>query len=137
MQYQGGKWRMRKDISNILKMFYNDTPDKFTQYIEPFVGGASVLSEVCKWFPKNIIASDYNEDLIIMWLALKDGWMPPDNYKVDQEYYYSLFDKESSPLRTFILFSCSFGGGWKNTIARANKGFLDPHLYYNREWIVS
>jgi site-specific DNA-adenine methylase len=52
MQYQGGKWRMRKDISNILKMFYNDTPDKFTQYIEPFVGGASVLSEVCKWFPK-------------------------------------------------------------------------------------
>lgn len=96
------------------------------------MGGASVLNEVCKWFPKNIIASDYNEDLIIMWQALKDGWMPPDNYKVDQNYYYSLFDKERSPLRTFILFSCSFGGGWKNTIARANKGFLDPHLYYNR-----
>lgn len=102
---------MRKEISKILQDFYSEKSEKFNLYLEPFIGGGSVFSEVAKWFPKEMVGSDYNEDLIIMWQALKDGWMPPEKYEINEEFYYGLFDQESSPLRTFILFACSFGGG--------------------------
>jgi len=115
MQYQGGKWNLRKDISKIIELFNYSHIDG---YIEPFVGGGSVLSEICKWFPKPIFASDFNYDLILFWQAIMSGWLPPEKFELDETIYYNMFDAPPSPMKTFILFGCSFGGGWKNTFAR-------------------
>lgn len=90
MQYQGGKWKLRKDISNILrkiKELDNKHYNKLKGYIEPFVGGGAVLVESMDWFPNywELNASDFNEDLIILWKSLLNGWHPPGY--VDDELY--------------------------------------------------
>lgn len=76
MQYMGGKWRLRKRIAEVLHQFPNE------RYLEPFVGGASVLSAVS--FTERT-ASDAHAALISMYLALQNGWQPPTELS-EQEF---------------------------------------------------
>ena len=125
MQYQGGKWKLRKDISNILKELYEfdkENDNKLKGYIEPFVGGGAVLVESMNWFPENwnINASDLNDDLIILWKKLQNGWIPPDNVTEDLYEEMKQFDNEGgkSALKTFVLLLCSFSRKWRGGLAR-------------------
>lgn len=129
MQYQGGKWKLRKDISNILKQIYEydlEKDNKLKGYIEPFVGGGAVLVKSMNWFPENwkINASDFNENLIILWKELLNGWEPPEY--VDDELYEKMKEQDNnghkSALKTFVLLLCSFSRKWRGGLARDKTG---------------
>jgi DNA adenine methylase len=113
MQYLGGKSKIRKQISCFLESV------RFgKEYFEPFVGGAWVLQEMSGYR----IASDSNEALIAMYVALQDGWLPPEN--VSEELYAEYKAKQdcADPLTAFIGIGCSFGGKWFAGYAR-QKGY--------------
>lgn len=105
MRYLGGKTRLAKDIMGAITA----NVDKNKRYIEPFVGGGSVLAEAAKYFT-DVHAGDLSEDLILLWKALQTGWEPPAD--MTQVEYESLRHAEPSALRGFAGFPCSFSGKW-------------------------
>jgi len=113
MHYLGGKYRLRKEIASILNAVRKDNQI----YWEPFVGSAWVTTEVAKG---PVFCSDANEYLIIMWNALLDGWIPPDNIGEDQYYYIKENPNESPALTAFAGFGCSWSGKWFGGYARDN-----------------
>ena len=70
MQYMGGK----EKIANQIVEFMQPEIDKRGIYVEPFVGGASVISRVSASVR---IGADIHEALINMYKALSNGWIPP------------------------------------------------------------
>lgn len=111
MRYLGGKSRLAKPIWEAMKPYIEDQ----TVYIEPFVGGAASLAIKAPNF-KEAFAGDINEDMILFYQALKDGWLPPR--EVSEEEYATLRNAEPSALRAFVAISCSFGGKWFGGYAR-------------------
>jgi DNA adenine methylase len=109
MQYHGGKARQAKRIGAYLKTLGNG------RYYEPFVGGGSVLAQVAEHF-NEVYASDIHPDLILMYQALQQGWVPPT--EVSEAEYQRLRYAEPSALRGFVGFACSFGGKWFGGYAR-------------------
>jgi DNA adenine methylase len=109
MQYHGGKARQAKQIGAYLKTLGNG------RYYEPFVGGGSVLAQVAEHFSE-AYASDIHPDLILMYQALQQGWVPPK--EVSEAEYQRLRYAEPSALRGFVGFACSFGGKWFHGYAR-------------------
>lgn len=81
--YQGGKKRLGKQIYNIIL----DVEYKLTNgsggkmpYFEPFIGMAGVMCHFASSQQERpLIACDINSDLICMWQAIQDGWIPPIN----------------------------------------------------------
>jgi len=120
MHYLGGKARINRWIVDTL--YDVATPD-LTGYLEPFVGGGWVITEVCKrtwpggW---TFDVGDAQPDLIMLWQALQQGWQPPAC--VMQELYDGLRHSPPSPLRAFVGFGCSFSGKWWGGYARNNTG---------------
>lgn len=114
MRYLGGKTRLAKHIAEAI---LNDTDSRQT-YIEPMVGGGSVLCAMAPHF-ENAFAGDIHEDLILLYQALQEGWVPPT--EVSEELYRDLKHAEPSALRGFVGFGCSFGGKWFG--GRATGGF--------------
>lgn len=105
MRYIGGKSRIAKDLSPIIL----STKPEFV--VEPFCGALNVSVQLVKDDPHvTVIASDAHTDLIQMWQAIKDGWVPPEN--LTREEYEQLREDASSPLRTFAGYGCSFSGKW-------------------------
>src|SRR5690606_11576362 len=104
MRYQGGKVQLSKHIVPILEA--NRKPNQI--YLEPFVGGASVVSQVSG----TRIASDINSDVIAMWRAVQIGWNPPATV-TEEEYENAKTDESIDPhLRAFIAVACSWVGKW-------------------------
>lgn len=116
MQFQGGKSRMAKTIAG----YINALPAHV--YMEPFIGGASVMAEVTIEYR---YGSDVDEDLIKMWHAVTRGlWTPPRN--VTPEQYKAARNAEPSPYRTFVGYGCSWGGKWFGGYARGEgRNFAD------------
>jgi len=113
MRYMGGKFKIRKEISGILKMLR--APGQV--YLEPFVGGAWVLQEM----DGARIAADKNTALITMYKALQLGWVPPDT--ITESEYMSIKNGPRDPydpLTAFCGFGCSFAGKWFGGYARGN-----------------
>ena len=79
------------------------------------MGGGAVTQHLAQKF-KRVYASDAHEDLMLMWQAVQDGWVPPSN--VSLEEYQALRDAEPSALRGFVGFGGSFGGKWFGGYAR-------------------
>jgi len=103
MRYIGGKTRLGKQISGILKSYRKEEQE----YIEPFIGSCGVFQHMDN--PK--LGSDLDEDIISFLIALKEGWIPPKN--VSEEIYNQIKNNEitcSPPLRGFVAYGCSFGG---------------------------
>jgi DNA adenine methylase len=122
MKYLGGKFRTQKPISSVLNAYI--TENHIETYYEPFCGSC--------WITKNIqcrnrYASDIHPDLILMWKALQEGWMPPA--QVSEEEYAELKHAPSSALRGFVGFACSFGGKWFGGYARNNRGNKNTREY--------
>jgi len=118
MQYLGGKSRIAKQIASYLRSVRQ--PGQL--YVEPFVGGASVLALMEN--PRQ--ASDVCEDLILLYQALQTGWMPPES--VTEEEYRALRDAPPSALRGFVGFACSFAGKWFGGYARARTHYRNYAL---------
>jgi len=115
MRYFGGKQRIAHRLAAVL------TPLAIQRgnYVEPFVGGAAVISHVSA--PVRI-ASDSNLALITMWSALAAGWSPPED--VSEATYASIKTAADpkDPLTAFIGFGVSFAGKWFGGYARGGAG---------------
>ena len=119
MRYLGGKSKLAKPIATTI---YN-TCDCTDVYIEPFVGGGSILCELAPMFGE-CLACDNQQDLILLWQALKDGWIPPS--VLSQAQYDELKQSLPSALRGFAGFPCSFGGKWFGGLAKGGFAKGEP-----------
>jgi len=113
MRYLGGKKNLAKQIGAVIR----NTADRLAKrtYLEPFVGGGSVLADVCQSFDV-CLAGDTSVDLILLWQALLQGWQPPSS--MSEVEYQELRKTEPSAMRGFAGFPCSFGGKWFGGLAR-------------------
>lgn len=112
MQYLGSKRKIAKDILKIVLEGRTDEP-----YVEPFCGGCNSLALVTgeRW------ANDSHRELIAMWKALQEGWIPPSN--ISKEEYYEIKMNQYPPeLAGFVGFMCSFGAKWWGGYAANKKG---------------
>lgn len=75
----------------LVKVLKKEAPLKFSRYIEPFVGGGSLLFEL---LPKRAIINDLNEELINAYLVVKNNVEELieslKKHKNDREYYYKI-----------------------------------------------
>lgn len=111
MRYLGGKVRQAPWIRDEVMRLRGGR----SVYVEPFVGGGSVLAAVAPYFD-TARAYDVVPDLIMLWKAIQRGWVPPDS--VTPELYESLRRAEPSALRGWAAYGCSFGGKWFAGYAR-------------------
>jgi len=111
MQYLGGKHRIAKELCG----FINPLLSRFEYYIEPFVGGANIVSKIKH--PKRI-AMDANAALITLYQALQNGWEPPDTLSEVEYAELKANQASQNPLTAFAGFGCSFGGKWFGGYAR-------------------
>ena len=93
--YLGGKSRLAKRIGAAIL----ENTNQRCQYIEPMIGGGSVFFELAPHFQKSF-GGDIQEDLILMYQALADGWVPPDT--VTEDEWRELRDSEPSALRAVL-----------------------------------
>lgn len=111
MQYFGGKQRIAKEIVEFLENNRNNKP-----YYEPFVGGASILSSM----KGKRFASDINEYLIELYVALQNGWIPPDHIS-EIEYDFIKKNKDNNKALTgFVGIGCSYSGKWFGGLSKNN-----------------
>lgn len=101
MQYLGGKSRIAKDIAAQIRPFLRGRP-----VWDPFCGGLSISAEF-----GGGLASDICEPLINLYLAVQNGWMPPERVTVE-EYSAAKTLPDTDPRKAFCGFGCSFGGKW-------------------------
>jgi len=94
-----------------------------TTYLEPFLGSAATFVKIAPHFTTSI-GTDIHPDLILMWQALCNGWIPPDT--ISREEYQALKKAEPSALRGMVGFGSSFRGKWF--------GGYDPMDRVNGTW---
>lgn len=114
MRYFGGKFRIAKQVSDII----NNTP--YAKYWEPFCGACWVSQHVRKEIR---LISDVNPYLISLWKALQKGWNPPE-YVSEDEYVGIKNNRDSYPMELvgFVGFGLSFGGKWFGGYCRDGNG---------------
>lgn len=112
MQYFGGKARIAKDIVKVL----NEYRKPNQTFIEPFCGGINITCLM----GDNVIANDRNWELIEMYKAIQNGWMPPEN--VSEDDYEKAKTTEDAKIKAFIAIGCSYSGKWFGGYARGQKG---------------
>ena len=115
MRFQGGKSRYAKQIVELME------PGKYPYYVEPFLGGGWVASEVARVFKRPMFLSDAHPDLMYMWSALQQGWVPPE-IVTEEDYAWHKDDPGPSAMRGFVGFGCSFGGKFFGGYAREGSG---------------
>jgi len=141
LQYFGGKHFTADKITDVM----NTMIKKGQVYLEPFVGGGSIVS---KMRASVKLASDSNPYLIAMYQALQKGWVPP--LKVSEDEYNAMkrtpdinpdyknrtdtdnidtnapdYKPPAPEVVGFAGHACAFYGIWFNTYAR------DPKLGTN------
>lgn len=113
MRYLGGKARIAKHIIKVLNEYRNTNQ----VFVEPFVGAANIISKL----DGERHAYDNHNELIELYIALQNGWIPPD--KVSEETYNKLkTEKDNLALKAFAGFGCSFSGKYFGGYARDNRG---------------
>lgn len=112
----GGKTRIVDQISAIMRARGRGKE----VYVEPFMGGGSVAAAMAPNYKKAYL-SDFNEDLILMWQAVQQGWDPPRSISLEQ-WWELKRATEPSALRAFAGFGGSFGGAWFKSYAKNNPG---------------
>lgn len=111
--YQGGKKQIGKQLDDVMVNIEHIVYGKQLDYFEPFIGMGGVMrhfgTDVNRGSKRYLFACDLNDDIILMWQSLQEGWQPPK--KCSETYYNKLkYSKMSSPERGFIGSACSFGG---------------------------
>lgn len=111
IRYFGGKARIAKYIVEYLESVRKEGQI----YIEPFVGGGWVLSQMSG----ERMGFDKHPYLISMYNELQKGWLPPTEL-VKSQYDYIKDNKDEQPhLTGFVGFGCSFAGKWFGGYARS------------------
>lgn len=113
MHYLGGKQRISKEIVKILEN--NRKKDQI--FVEPFVGSANIVSKMSG----KRYAFDKHSELIEMYKALQNGWIPP-NFITFEEYQIIKESTDNNHLKGFVGFGCSFSGKYFGGYARDNTG---------------
>ena len=110
--YQGGKKRIGKRIYTVINIIDKElNPNSHLPYFEPFVGMGSIIRHFHKQPERKLYASDINEDLIAMWEAVQEGWIPP--VSVTRERFNELKEQKTvSAERCFVGCVASFGGNY-------------------------
>lgn len=90
MKYMGSKARHAKELLPLI--LKEHTPDMW--YIEPFVGGANMISRVDTKIAPNRAGFDSNEYLIELFKALQSGYEPPEN--IDLAFYNHVRDNKDA-----------------------------------------
>lgn len=114
MRYLGGKSRLAKKLVPLMQ------PGQYPAYYEPFVGSASVATEVGRGTNIPLHLSDVHPDLILMWKALQDGWEPP--CIITEEEYRAMKHEPPSAMRGFAGFGSSYSGKFFGGYARDSGG---------------
>lgn len=82
------------------------------------MGGGAMTSELAPHFNR-VEASDSHEDLVLLWQAVLNGWVPPTQVSLQQ--YENLRNDSPSALRGFAGFGgASWGGKWFGGYARGD-----------------
>jgi DNA adenine methylase len=129
VQYVGGKKTIARWVRDVVAAQRGDSGT----YIEPFVGGGSVYAAVAPSFPRAGFG-DLHPDLIALWAAVAEGWLPPEN--ISEDDYRTVRAGPVCALRGFVGFGCSFGGKWFGGYARAPKTPERNYAAQCRRWIV-
>lgn len=118
MRYHGGKAKAAPRV--IEHMTDRFEFENYHTYLEPFIGSANVFCKVASMFP-NAIGSDAMLDVVLLWQAATNGWIPPET--LSEEEYKSLRNAEPSALRAYAGFGVSFGGKFFGGYARSQNGY--------------
>lgn len=115
LPYMGGKTRSLKHLIPVLQA--HAQPGQ--PYIEPFVGGGSVLEAM--FDPaRPRVASDINRALICFYRAVQKGWLPPDEITEDDYARLKLANDPKDPTTAFAATQCAFAASWFAGYARTN-----------------
>jgi len=108
MRYLGGKTRIGKEISDILKKLGPN--DKVRGYLEPFCGSLGDFRHMSSMGYKRYYASDIQSDLIELWQeVLTKRFKFPR--KIDKKRYYQIKNMQgTNSLKAYVGFGLSFGG---------------------------
>ena len=114
MVYLGGKTRLGAKIAWVLKQLREGR-----DYVEPFVGAAGVTVHI----PGARAAGDADPDIIALWQAAQQGWVPPTT--LSEAEYQDLKRNCQAPahLRAFAKYACSWGGKPWGGYARGNREY--------------
>jgi DNA adenine methylase len=102
--YAGGKQAIGKEIAQIIN---NMNPRGQMPYWEPFVGMCGVMQHVDA---RQRSGSDSHEEVIEMWRALQQGWIPPKTCTEKQYLSVKNNPKANKALRAFWGHGLSYGG---------------------------
>lgn len=134
MQYMGGKFRIAKQISEVLNNALSGWQEQNQQadcgitefciererervFVSLFCGSCAIESKVNADIK---ILNDKHPYLIAMWQGLQQGWRPPEIITRD-DYYAIKADMDNNPaLAGFVGFGCSFGGKWWGGLAKSD-----------------
>ena len=114
MQYFGGKQRIAKELVEFLSKYQ----ENYDIFFEPFVGGCNIVPEM----KGKKFASDKNEYLIEMYIALQNGWIPPKTVSAEEYGCIKNNKDENKALTGFVGFGCSYSGKWFGGYARNKRG---------------
>lgn len=130
MRYSGSKRKYMKELLPILMEGTNEE----TLFIDAFMGGANVISEIPL---KNKIGIDLNKFVIALWNDIKEYGEYSTcivSALTEEEYYdvkKSYMNKEhtySDGLIGYVGNCCSYGGAWFNGYARFNEKKNEDHI---------
>ena len=112
MLYMGSKRRLAKHIVPIIKSLRKDGQT----YVEPFVGGGSIIEKI----KGNRIGSDINPDCIQALCDIRDNveQLPRTNAEFTEEDYKKLRVSHDYRFRSYAGFAFSWGGKWLGGWAR-------------------
>jgi DNA adenine methylase len=105
MKYLGGKHRLGKEISSILRFL---CPDSYKNYLEPFCGALGVFRHMTDDY--KCLGSDLQPDIIKLWNDIKNKKFTPPKSVDDKFYNIVKNHKSPSALRGFVGFLCSWNG---------------------------
>lgn len=129
MKYVGSKARIAKDI---LPIMLKDRKDN-QYFVDLFCGGCNLIDKVTGLR----IANDIQPELIALYKALQEGWLPPTEIS-EKEYklikYRDVdtmekYGKHYLAVRAFVGFGCSFGGKYFSGYSRGNATNGSPRNY--------
>lgn len=124
--YGGGKAKIGKEISEVIRKYEKKHKWK-GDFFEPFCGLLGVGIHFAKQ-KRKVYACDKNEDLIMMWQALQDGWKPPKTCNKEKYDKLRKSNKHSAE-RGFIGIACAYSGiffaGYRMTGKKSSQNFFE------------
>lgn len=103
----GGKAKIGKQIYEFIKGIEQDNDQP---YFEPFCGLLGVGIHFLKDKRKTVHFCDKNEDMMLMWKELQDGWVLPHESCCRDEYKEFKKSDEHSAIRGFMGIASAYSG---------------------------